>query len=279
MNYWHSLIFLLLAFIASGCGGGSGSSHQTVAQNQASTVPASVNLSVSATVVDPGASVALSWSTSNATECQASGGWTGTKQLSGTVTVTNITQSTSFRLSCSGEGGGGLAEVTVQVNFTGTIVTLRASPEEVATNGTSTLTWDSANANSCAASGAWSGTQPLSGNFVTGALTQDSTYRLTCDGPAGSAVAMVTVRVLSKTLRWQAPTQNVDGSPLTDLAGYIVYWGAQSRNYTGSHTINSATTTQWDVTVSPGSYYFAVTTLNSTGNESGYSNEVLKTIL
>ena len=111
MNYWHSLIFLLLAFIVSGCGGGSGSSHQTVVQNQASTVPASVNLSVSATVVDPGASVALSWSTSNATECQASGGWTGTKQLSGTVTVTNITQSTSFRLSCSGEGVVGLQKL------------------------------------------------------------------------------------------------------------------------------------------------------------------------
>ncbi len=198
MNYWHSLILLLLAFIVSACSGGS--SQRTVAQSQASSVPASVNLSVSPTVIDPGESVTLTWSSTNATECQASGGWTGTKQLSGTVTVTNIIQDTSFRLSCSGEGGGGLAEVTVQVNSTGTIVTLRAAPEEVVTNGTSTLTWDSANATSCTAGGAWSGTQPLSGNFVTGALTQDSTYRLTCDGPAGSAVAMVTVRVLSKTL-------------------------------------------------------------------------------
>ncbi|MCZ6642720.1 MAG: hypothetical protein O7F71_14165 [Gammaproteobacteria bacterium] len=217
---------------------------------------------MSATVVDPDASVTLSWSTSNATECQASGGWSGTKSLSGHVHVT-ITQDTSFRLSCSGDGGGGLAEVTVQANSSGTIVTLSASPEEIAAGEASTLTWDSTNATGCAAEGAWSGTQPTSGSFVTGALTEDTTYRLTCDGPGGSAVAIVTVRVLSKTLRWQAPTQNVDGSLLTDLAGYIVYWGTQSRNYTGSHTINSAATTDWDVTVSPGPYYFAVTALNS----------------
>ncbi len=88
----------------------------------------------------------------------------------------------------------------------------------------------------------------------------------------------MTVRILSKTLRWQSPTQNVDGSPLTDLAGYIVYWGVTSRNYTGNHNINSPATTQWDATVSPGPYYFALTALDSEGNESAYSNEVLKTI-
>jgi len=163
-------------------------------------------------------------------------------------------------------------------NSDGPNVTLRASPAEVAVNGTSTLTWDSANTSTCTAGGGWSGTQPSSGDFSTGALTEDTTYRLTCEGPGGSAVALVTVRVLSKTIRWQAPTQNVDGSALTDLAGYVVYWGTQSRNYTGSYAINSPGITQWDATVSPGSYYFALTALDSEGNESGYSNQILKTI-
>ncbi len=33
------------------------------------------------------------------------------------------------------------------------------------------------------------------------------------------------------TLSWTPPTQNTDGSPLTDLAGYRVYWGTSSGNY------------------------------------------------
>ncbi|MCZ6619614.1 MAG: hypothetical protein O7E57_15940 [Gammaproteobacteria bacterium] len=266
-----------MAFTVSGCGGSGGSSGKSPAQNQTSTPPAGVNLSASATLISPGDSVTLSWSTSNATECRASGGWSGNKALSGNSTVTGITQDTNFRLSCSGAGGGGLAEVTVQANSAETEVTLTASPRDVLTNGSSVLTWSSTNASSCSAAGDWSGSQPLSGSFDTGALPRDATYRLTCDGQT-SAVAMVTVRVLSKSLEWRAPTQNEDGSALTDLAGYVVYWGAQSRNYTGSHTINSPTITQWDVTVSPGLYFFAVTALDSGGIESQYSNEIAKTI-
>ena len=277
MKYWRSLVPLLLTISVGACSGES--NQRTVVKNSASAAPASVSLFASATVVEPGASVTLSWRSFNATECQSSGGWSGVKTLSGSQTVANITRDTRFRLSCSGAGGGGLAEVMVNVaNSDGPNVTLRASPAEVAVNGTSTLTWDSANTSTCTAGGGWSGTQPSSGDFSTGALTEDTTYRLTCEGPGGSAVALVTVRVLSKTLRWQAPTQNVDGSPLTDLAGFVVYWGTQSRNYTGSYTINSPGITRWDVTVSPGSYYFALTAVDSDGNESRYSNQVLKTI-
>jgi hypothetical protein len=102
---------------------------------------------------------------------------------------------------------------------------------------------------------------------------------MTCDGPTGSAVSMVTVEVLDKILRWQLPTQNVDGSPLDDLDGFRVYWGIQSRIYTGSVSINSPNTTQWEVTNAPGTYYFALTAFDTDGNESAYSNEVHKTIL
>ena len=277
MKYWRSLVPLLLTISVGACSGES--NQRTVVKNSASAAPASVSLFASATVVEPGASVTLTWRSFNATECQSSGGWSGVKTLSGSQTVANITRDTRFRLSCSGAGGGGLAEVMVNVaNSDGPNVTLRASPAEVAVNGTSTLTWDSANTSTCTAGGGWSGTQPSSGDFSTGALTEDTTYRLTCEGPGGSAVALVTVRVLSKTIRWQAPTQNVDGSPLTDLAGFVVYWVTQSRNYTGSYTINSPGITRWDVTVSPGSYYFALTAVDSDGNESRYSNQVLKTI-
>lgn len=91
-------------------------------------------------------------------------------------------------------------------------------------------------------------------------------------------------------LTWQAPTENVDGSPLTDLAGYNVYYGSESRTYEDPIPIESATAT--DATlfsgevsiVSPGpqggdvEVYFAMTALDEEGNESAFSNEVLKTV-
>ena len=91
-------------------------------------------------------------------------------------------------------------------------------------------------------------------------------------------MGMVTVQVVDKILRWQAPSQNVDGTPLTDLAGYVIYWGTSSRDYIGSHTINSPDVTEWEATMAPGTYYFAMTAFDASNNESGYSNEVLKII-
>lgn len=85
------------------------------------------------------------------------------------------------------------------------------------------------------------------------------------------------------TLRWQAPTQNVDGSPLTDLAGYRIYYGLESRNYTGMIDTVDGSATNWSFSipvsdVSQIQWYFAMTALNADGDESAYSNEVLKTL-
>jgi hypothetical protein len=154
----------------------------------------------------------------------------------------------------------------------------RASPEYVQAGGTSTLSWDVPGATSCTASGGWSGSQPASGSFTVGPISATTTYQLSCSGSNGNELSMVTVEVVDKVLRWQAPTQNVDGTPLTDLAGYVIYWGSSSRNYTGSQTINSSTVTQWEATVAPGTYYFAMTAFDAENNESSYSNEVLKII-
>jgi hypothetical protein len=81
----------------------------------------------------------------------------------------------------------------------------------------------------------------------------------------------------SATLTWDAPTTNADGTPLTDLAGYKVYYGTTSGNYT--EVIDAGNVTTYKVeNLSPGTYYFTVTAYDNSGNESGYSNEVSKTI-
>jgi hypothetical protein len=80
------------------------------------------------------------------------------------------------------------------------------------------------------------------------------------------------------TLSWDAPTTNEDGTPLADLAGYKIYYGSSSGSYTGSVTAGAVTNyVLTDLT--PGAYYIAVTAYNSSGDESGYSNEVSKAVL
>jgi len=50
------------------------------------------------------ANVTLTWNTVNASSCTASGGWSGTKATSGNETINNVTQTTTFTLSCTGSG-------------------------------------------------------------------------------------------------------------------------------------------------------------------------------
>jgi parallel beta-helix repeat protein len=77
-------------------------------------------------------------------------------------------------------------------------VTLTASPTTVAKGGASTLTWSSTNATSCVASGAWSGTKPVSGSQAVASLTTSKTYNLTCSGIGGATSRSVTVTVNSQ---------------------------------------------------------------------------------
>jgi hypothetical protein len=88
---------------------------------------------------------------------------------------------------------------------------------------------------------------------------------------------MIALRVNGPiALSWVAPTENVDGSPLTDLAAYRVYYGEASRAYTAQRHIDDRTQTSTTITLPSGDYFVAMTALDAEGNESAYSNEVLK---
>jgi hypothetical protein len=93
------------------------------------------------------------------------------------------------------------------------------------------------------------------------------------------SVTVEAVELGTATLSWQAPTQNRDGSPLLDLAGYRVHWGTQSGTYTQStHIDNPGITTYVIENLSPGTYYFVTTAINASALESAFSNEEAKTI-
>lgn len=80
-------------------------------------------------------------------------------------------------------------------------------------------------------------------------------------------------------LSWEAPTENEDGSPLTDLAGYKIYWGTQPDEYTNSVTIdNPAVVTYVLENLVPATYYFVATAFNADGTESEPSEVATLTI-
>ncbi len=76
------------------------------------------------------------------------------------------------------------------------------------------------------------------------------------------------------SLAWDAPTTNSDGSPLTDLAGYYVYYGTASGVY-GSPVDAKNVTTYTLTGLTPGQTYFiAVTAYDTSQNQSQLSEEV-----
>ena len=82
------------------------------------------------------------------------------------------------------------------------------------------------------------------------------------------------------TLTWQPPTLNTDGSTLTDLTAFKVYWSTTQGTYsqTLSTKISSAYRTHTVSGLPRGTWYFVVTALNSQGIESPYSGAWKKTI-
>lgn len=74
-------------------------------------------------------------------------------------------------------------------------------------------------------------------------------------------------------LDWDAPTTNADGTALTDLVGYKIYYGIASGAY--DHSIDVGNVTTYTLTsLNKGQiYYAALTAYDTSSNESGYSNE------
>lgn len=83
----------------------------------------------------------------------------------------------------------------------------------------------------------------------------------------------------SATLSWYPPTQNADGSPLTDLAGYRVYYGRSADVLDQTINIGNEGLTALVVeNLSAATWYFSMTSYNSQGVESARSPVVSKDV-
>ncbi len=97
-----------------------------------------VTLNSSPSQIAAGQGATLSWSSTNASSCSASGGWSGTKSLSGSeIVYPSVT--TSYVLTCSGTGGQASTQTTVTVSSGNPAASVNQRTENVSyPNGGST---------------------------------------------------------------------------------------------------------------------------------------------
>jgi len=168
------------------------------------------------------------------------------------------------------------AEVGQFYSFRPTVVASAGSP----------LTFAVANKPAWAQFSAQTGT--LSGTPTTGNVASDIVVSVS-NGAQSAAMPAFNITVQPAAVResiagtaslsWSRPTQNTNGSPLTNLAGYTVYYGTSATALNSKISVASASATGAELTnLSPGNWYFEVAAINTANVESQFSAMVSKTI-
>jgi hypothetical protein len=197
----------------------------------------------------------------------------GTSITSGGATFTlGAPGSTAQRLQISGTPAP-TAEIGQFYSF---------RPTVVASAGSS-LTYAVANKPAWAQFSATTGT--LSGTPSTGSVATDANIVVSVSNGAQSAALPafnITVQPAlagTASLSWSRPTENTNGTPLTDLAGYVIRYGTSSTALNNKISVASASATGAKVTnLSRGNWSFAVSAINTANVESQFSAIVGKTI-
>ena len=99
---------------------GIGGAASTSAQVTVTTPLPTVSLSAAPASIAAGESSTLTWASTGAGSCTASGGWSGTRATSGSQAV-SPSSTTSYALNCSGTGGSAAQSATVTVTAAGEI--------------------------------------------------------------------------------------------------------------------------------------------------------------
>ncbi len=122
----------------------------------------------------------------------------------------------------------------------------------------------------------------LSGVPVAGSEGVYSDIRISASDGINTATISFDIEVVtsgdaSVSLSWDAPMENEDGTSLTDLAGYRIYYGDEEGNYPSVIDIDNPSVSSHVVeNLLPKTYYFVATAYNSAGVESQHSNTVAK---
>ena len=221
-----------------------------------------------------------------------------TGRLSGTPTSANVGSYGNIVISVSdGIASATLPAFTITVAAANRAPTISGAPPTSVTAGQAysfrptasdpdgqTLTFSIVNPPTWAtfnsATGALTGTPTSSqvGTYSNIVITA-SDGSLSASLPAYS-ITVADVQTGSATLRWTPPTLNEDGSPITNLSGYRIYYGTNSANLSMVLQLpNPGLTSAMVENLSPATWYFAVKAYNTANVESSLSNIASKTIL
>jgi hypothetical protein len=222
---------------------------------------------------------------------------TVTGNLSGTPTSSNVGSYGNIVISVSdGIASATLPAFTITVASANRAPTISGTPPASVTAGQAysfrptasdpdgqTLTFSIANkpawANFSTTNGTLSGTPTSSqvGSYSNIVITA-SDGSLSASLPAFS-ITVADVQTGSATLSWTPPTLNEDGTPLTNLKGYRIYYGTNSSSLSTMIDIpNPGVTSAVVENLSPATWYFALKAYNTSNVESSLSNIASKTI-
>jgi len=205
------------------CSGANGDTVRSVLISLGNSGSApTVNLNATPASIVAGNSTTLNWFSANADSCTATGAWSGSKETSGSQTVSPASNST-YTLNCTGGGGSTsrVFDVTV-VASSAPIVNLSASPATISVGNSTTLSWSSNNVDSCTATGAWSGSKGISGSQTVSPVS-DSTYTLSCTGAGGDVTS--TFKVVVTAISLDKIGAGSSGPWFLLLLGLIAVWG------------------------------------------------------
>ncbi|MFA5937820.1 MAG: PQQ-binding-like beta-propeller repeat protein [Sinimarinibacterium sp.] len=233
-----------------------------------------ISMSATNEAVPVGQSVTLTWNAPEATGCIASQGWDGAKPSQGQESVIVQSAGTNmYELSCTNSTGTS----TFGVSVTGLLptVTFSSDQDTVGAGQSATLNWSSEYADSCEASGEWSGNKATAGSeSVPISSLGGHSYTLTCTNPGGSVSQTVAVTGAAPALFLQMYPVNVAaGKTVT------VHWNGQyatgcsaSGAWSGAKAASG-----FETFVMPevGDKIFRMTCTNASGSDSNYVSTVV----
>lgn len=102
---------------------------------------------------------------------------------------------------------------------------------------------------------------------------------LTVSGSGAGSGTTSQIAPAAVTLQWQPPTDNTDASPLTDLAGYHVYYGTSAQALNSRITVANPGIASYVVeNLAHGTWYFAVAAYNADGVEGDLSGVATRSV-
>jgi len=229
-------------------------------------------------------SATLTWTSTNATSCVASGQWSGNKSTSGSETVGNFTGSKTFTLSCTSAAGS--ASDSVTLTGSSDDLTANAGSDKDVDEGESIRLEGSANGNhdevswSCTG-GTLSNRDTLRPTFKAPTTNYDEERTYTCTMTArnecGSDTDSMKVTVNQKTSNFKVALiarPKTDCAPLNDvdLVATLSNYGNNDYDYT--YYFDCTDDGDWEKTVTTDATTYTAANLCDYRNVGSYTAKV-----